>query len=130
MLSDGAQFRNNQRKDAFDYWKQVGDTKLPRLNAAFNKQTDRFLQDASYVRFRTLTLGYTLPKSFVNNLDVRIFVQGQNLYTWTKFEGDPEVSIGAGESQLGSNQEFVSGEMSLYSYPTLRSFSIGVDVTF
>ena len=130
LLSDGAQFRNNQRKDAFDYWKQVGDTKLPRLNAAFNKQTDRFLQDASYVRFRTLTLGYTLPKSFVNNLDVRIFVQGQNLYTWTKFEGDPEVSIGAGESQLGATQEFVSGEMSLYSYPTLRSFSIGVDVTF
>ena len=61
---------------------------------------------------------------------MRIFVQGQNLYTWTKFEGDPEVSIGAAESQLKENQEFISGEVYLYSYPTLRTFSMGVDLTF
>ena len=130
LLSDGANVTFNQRKDALDYWKRAGDSKLPRLNADFNQDSDRFLQDGSYLRFRTLSLGYTLPKDAVKGVGARIFVQAQNLYTWTKFEGDPEVSIGNGESQLGSNQEFVSGEVYRYSYPTLRSFSLGLDLTF
>jgi len=130
LLSDGANVNMNQRKDALDYWKNPGDNKLPRLDASFNQSSDRFLQDGSYLRFRTLSLGYTFPKDAVNGLGLRIFVQGQNLYTWTKFEGDPEVSIGAAESQLKENQEFISGEVYLYSYPTLRTFSMGVDLTF
>ena len=130
LLSDGANVNSNQRKDALDYWKRVGDNKLPRLNANSNKTSDRFLQDGSYLRFRTLSLGYTLPKDAVKGVGARIFVQAQNLYTWTKFEGDPEVSIGSGESQLEAGQEFVSGEVYLYSYPTLRSFSLGLDLTF
>ena len=130
LLSDGANVNMNQRKDALDYWKNPGDNKLPRLDASFNQSSDRFLQDGSYLRFRTLSLGYTFPKDAVNGLGLRIFVQGQNLYTWTKFEGDPEVSIGAAESQLRANQEFISGEVYLYSYPTLRTFSMGLDLTF
>ena len=130
LLSDGANVNMNQRKDALDYWKNPGDNKLPRLDASFNQSSDRFLQDGSYLRFRTLSLGYTFPKDAVNGLGLRIFVQGQNLYTWTKFEGDPEVSIGSAESQLKENQEFISGEVYLYSYPTLRTFSMGVDLTF
>ena len=109
LLSDGANVNMNQRKDALDYWKNPGDNKLPRLDASFNQSSDRYA---------------------VNGLGLRIFVQGQNLYTWTKFEGDPEVSIGAAESQLKENQEFISGEVYLYSYPTLRTFSMGVDLTF
>lgn len=131
LLSDGASIASNKRKDALDYWKKPGDSKLPRLNPQFNQTTDRFLQDASYVRFRTLSLGYSLPKNSIKGIsDVRIFAQGQNLYTWTKFEGDPEISIGSGENQLSSTQEFVPGLYYLYSYPTTRTFTIGVDITF
>ena len=100
------------------------------MNADFNQDSDRFLQDGSYLRFRTLSLGYTLPKDAIKGVGARIFVQAQNLYTWTKFEGDPEVSIGNGESQLEAGQEFVSGEVYRYSYPTLRTFSLGLDLTF
>ncbi len=131
LLSDGASISSNKRRDALDYWKQVGDNKLPRLDSKFNQTTDRFLQDASYIRFRTLSLGYTLPKGTIKGFsDVRIFVQGQNLYTWTKFEGDPEVSIGSGENQLGATQNFIPGLYYLYSYPTTRTYTMGIDVTF
>lgn len=133
MLSDGDNSNANQRKDALDYWKQPGDNKLPRLNGNSNQTTDRFLQDASYLRFRGVTLGYTLPKNWVSVLKVdriRIYAQAQNLYTWTKYEGNPEVSIGSGDNQLGATQDFIPGLYSLYSYPATRSFIFGIDIKF
>ncbi len=133
MLTDGMNETRNQRKDALDYWKQAGDNKLPRLRQNSNQTTDRFLQDASYLRFRSLTLGYTLPSAWVSKAKVdnlRLYVQAQNLYTWTNFEGDPEVSIGSGESQLGANQTFIPGLYSLYSYPTVQTILFGIDLRF
>ncbi len=133
MLSDGENAASNQRKEALDYWKKPGDSKLPRLNGNSNQSSDRFLEDGSYLRFRSLTLGYTLPNSLVSKVGigkVRVFVQGQNLLTWTKFEGDPEVSVGSGENQLGSTQNFIPGAFALYSYPAVRTFMGGVNISF
>ncbi|MFO7842563.1 MAG: TonB-dependent receptor [Bacteroidales bacterium] len=134
MLSDGDAYYFNQRVDAMDYWKEPGDTDvLPRPFNNSNQVTDRFLQDGSYLRFRNLTLGYTLPKNWISkiNIDrVRIYAQAQNLLTITNFEGDPEVSIGSGENQLGDEQSFVPGLYALYSYPALRSFTFGLDISF
>ncbi|GIM55324.1 SusC/RagA family TonB-linked outer membrane protein [Capnocytophaga cynodegmi] len=130
LLSDGKGINDNQRKDALDYWKKPGDNKLPALNAKNSQTSDRFLQDASYLRLRNVTLGYNIPKEWLKNANVRVFVQAQNLYTWTKFEGDPEISIGSGESQLGANQNFVPGLISMYSYPMLQTYTMGIDITF
>ncbi|MFK8298460.1 SusC/RagA family TonB-linked outer membrane protein [Capnocytophaga cynodegmi] len=130
LLSDGKGINDNQRKDALDYWKKPGDNKLPALNAKNSQTSDRFLQDASYLRLRNVTLGYNIPKEWLKNANVRVFVQAQNLYTWTKFEGDPEISIGSGEAQLGANQNFVPGLISMYSYPTLQTYTMGIDITF
>jgi len=133
MLSDGDNASSNQRVDALDYWKQPGDNKLPRLNGNSNQVSDRFLQDASYLRLRNLSLGYTLPTKWVETIKlskVRVFAQGQNLITWTKYMGPVGVSVGSGENQLGAGQDFVPGLFSLYSYPELRTFLFGIEVKF
>lgn len=63
----------------------------------------RLYEDASYIRLKTISLGYTLPKSVVSKLSiasVRFYVQAYNLYTWTKWSGfDSEwINLGNGNS--------------------------------
>ncbi|GGF24802.1 SusC/RagA family TonB-linked outer membrane protein [Echinicola rosea] len=58
--------------------------------------SSRFLEDASFLRLRTLSLGYSLPQSILDKLQMsklRVFVQGENLYLFSNYSGlDPEVS--------------------------------------
>ena len=133
MLSDGVEVDANQRLDAFNYWKEPGDTNvLPNPlfgNEAQNAST-RWLQKGDFIRLRNLTLGYNMPREFTNALNIsslRLFVQGQNLWTWAPhFNGDPEVGIGSGET--ANNVNF--GNYNLYSYPQIQSVSVGVDFKF
>jgi TonB-linked SusC/RagA family outer membrane protein len=132
MLSDGSSLNNNQRLDAFNYWQNPGDTGVlpnPLLATDTNQESDRFLQDASYIRLRSAQIGYTLPSKFSEKLSLkslRMYVQGQNLWTYAPyFKGDPEVGIGSGETAQDA-----AGEYNLYSYPTLQSFLFGVDISF
>jgi hypothetical protein len=57
--------------------------------------------------------------------EIRIYTQMQNLFTWTKFNGDPEVGIGSAESQTDL---LVPGQFALYSYPTVQSFLFGLSI--
>ncbi|TDX84758.1 TonB-linked SusC/RagA family outer membrane protein [Epilithonimonas xixisoli] len=90
------------------------------LKANDNSSTsDRFLRDASFLRFKSLMLGYTLPKKFTDRTFIKgmkIFVQGENIYLWRKeYNGfDPE---GLGTFPLGS-------------YPNPRTISIGTSIQF
>ncbi|MBC8883255.1 TonB-dependent receptor [Flavobacterium piscinae] len=133
MLSDGDNAVNsNQRLDAFNYWREPGDVNvLPRPFSNANQTSDRFLQDASYIRLRSVQLGYTIPKKFLEKTslqNIRFYLAGTNLWTYAPyFKGDPEVGIGSGETQ-GAN--VIPGEFNLYSYPTTRNISFGVDVKF
>jgi len=132
LLSDGADATDNQRLDAFNYWRNPGDTNVlpnPLLSVDTNQESTRFLQDASYLRLRSAELGYTLPSKYSEKLrlkKLRVYVQGQNLFTYAPyFKGDPEVGIGSGETAQDGR-----GEYNLYSYPTLQSFLFGVNVSF
>ncbi|MDX1829984.1 MAG: TonB-dependent receptor [Lutibacter sp.] len=132
MLSDGDNANDNQRVDAFNYWKNPGDTNvLPKPNNNSNQVTDRFLQDGSYIRLKSLTVGYTIPQSYLSKTPIdsfRIYFQGQNLWTYTPYyKGDPEVGIGSGETQT---TVLIPGEFSLYSYPITQSYSFGIDIKF
>lgn len=134
---------NNMRSDAVNYWTTPGQTNvLPRPNTTTNapggitglQTTDRFLQDASYIRLRNVSIGYTLDKrilgeSFPVN-KIRVSLSGQNLATWTKFEGDPEISIGSGENQTAAGQTFINGAFALYSYPAVKTYLFGIEVEF
>lgn len=140
MLDSDNGGNNNLRTDAIDFWTPENtNASLPKPGAAPNGLTglqtsDRFLQDGSYIRFRNLTVGYTFDRKFLGENNplkkLRLSVTAQNLATWTKFEGDPEVSVGSGETQNVSGGTFISGAYALYSYPQVKTFLFGIDVEF
>jgi hypothetical protein len=86
--------------DVLDRWTPTNkSTKMPRAAAtdpgANTRFSDRWVENASYLRFAYLELGYTIPKKFFDMIKVaqglRIYVGGSNLFTITKWTGlDPE----------------------------------------
>lgn len=88
--------------------------------------SDRFVEDGSYVRLKNVVLGYTLPRSAASRLgfqSLRLYVQGQNLLTATKYSGfDPEVNYG-GEASITRGTDF-------YTLPQARSVTFGVNIGF
>jgi hypothetical protein len=101
-------------------WKQDGDvTDVPSAFSDFRYATTRFLEKGDFLRLRNVTLGYSLPRSLTDKWKlngVRVFVQGQNLYTWHSFLGyDPEVA---------------SGALTGAQYPALRAVTAGISVGF
>jgi len=84
--------------------------------------TDRFSEDGSFARLRSLTLGYTFPKvKFLTN--ARLYVSGTNLLTITRYSGyDPEVnSFGGSNTVLGADNG---------TFPTAKSLLAGLQLTF
>jgi TonB-dependent starch-binding outer membrane protein SusC len=90
------------------------------------RNSDRFLEDGSFMRIKNLILSYNLPQSVlkkirVNNL--KVFVQSQNLVTWTKYTGfDPEVSAFS-ITNTAPGTDFLT-------YPQAKSFSGGISISF
>ena len=105
---------------------QPGDPQVDRgivSNARGN--SDRWIEDGSYMRLRNIELGYALPKSFLNRLHLnesRIFISGQNLLTITKYKGlDPDV--------VGANANLEPG-VDNGNYPSSRIVSVGLNIGF
>ncbi|WKS95117.1 SusC/RagA family TonB-linked outer membrane protein [Riemerella columbina] len=128
---DPAQYNSNKAVEAINFWRNKGDTNvLPKPTSDGLYGSDYFLQKSDYLRLRSLNLGYTFDKKNWGEAlplsSVRVFVQGQNLVTWTKFQGDPEVSIGSGESKT----PFIPNAYTLYTYPTTKIYTFGVEINF
>ena len=83
--------------------------------------SDRHIEDASFLRIRTITLGYNLPTSGINWLrSCRVYLQGQNLFTFTSYTGfDPEVN------SLGQNPIGIGIDRG--TFPMAKSFILGVN---
>jgi len=84
--------------------------------------SDIFMEDGSYLKIKTLTLGYTFPQSQTKVLSgLKLYVTGQNLFTFTNYTGyDPEVSYrGATNLQLGED---------FGGYPQSRTFMVGAKI--
>ncbi|WP_075589806.1 SusC/RagA family TonB-linked outer membrane protein [Labilibacter marinus] len=101
-MHDGTQAGNNLATDALDAWTPDNRyTNVPRYVTngidEGNQMSSRFLEDASYLRLKNITLGYTLPQSFAARLHLqglRAFISGENMFTLTKFKGfDPEAAL-------------------------------------
>jgi TonB-dependent starch-binding outer membrane protein SusC len=78
----------------------------------------RLYEDASYVRLKTISLGYNIPKSVISKLklaSIRLYVQAYNLYTWTKWSGfDAEwLNLGSGNSGVVPQPRTVVGGIKL-----------------
>ena len=110
---------NQSKKMLYDRWKKPGDVAtVPRYGIAAQLDS-RFLEDASFLRWKNLMVSYTLPANLLAPLkvveNIRVYAQGQNLLTFTKFQGmDPESSMNIYAAQ----------------YPMSRQFSIGPEIGF
>jgi TonB-linked SusC/RagA family outer membrane protein len=91
-----------------DRWTTPGQiTNTPRVTSVGNnyniEQNSRYLEDGSFIRLKTLVLGYTLPKAFTNKLNIerlRVYVQGTNLLLFTHYTGPDPESSGSGVANL------------------------------
>jgi len=88
-----------------------------------NRVSTNYLEDGSFVRLSNVTLGYTLPLANSKLRTARVYVAGENLYTWTNYTGyDPEVN------SLGDNNTVFGVDMN--AYPRARMFRVGIQVGF
>jgi TonB-linked SusC/RagA family outer membrane protein len=88
--------------------------------------TSRYVENASFLRLKNITLGYNLPKSIASKIhssQIKVYVSAANLATWTKYTGfDPEVS---------RNEQSTLGQGIDYSiYPSSKSFLAGLSISF
>jgi len=103
-------------------WQMMGDSGNDAILQRFDVPrnfTSKDIQDASFLRLRNVTIGYAIPKSILEKTKIikgiRLFVQGQNLLTWTKWRGlDPENNAVYGRFQ----------------YPNTRTYTAGLNVNF
>ena len=95
-------------------------------NSSSNKVvSSRVIEDGSFLRLKTLTLGYTLPKKVIKKWGIgnaRVYVAGQNLWTISGYSGyDPEVSIRNGALTPGLDYS---------AYPRAYAINFGVNLGF
>lgn len=103
-----------------DRWSETNpSTTIPKAHASNNYTNyldSRYVENASFLRLKNVTLGYVLPVRFgkAPTTRIRIFASGQNLLTFTPYKGyDPEVASGIDAG----------------AYPTARTYSLGVNIT-
>lgn len=80
-----------------------------------------YLQDLAHIKLRNLTLGYNIPLQLINRIGLnraRIYLSGENLFTWTKLETDY------------LDPEQVLWDPTGREYPTSRIYSFGVEINF
>lgn len=116
----------NQRREILNRWTPTNtNTNVPRARVTVDPlllQSDWLIEDGSYMRVKTMTLGYTFENiKFMNSL--RLYVTGQNLFTVTNYSGfDPEVnSQGNSNLQLGVDYN---------AYPSAKAVLFGVNISF
>ena len=120
---------NNVSTDALNRWRKQGDvTNYPRpirndpLGNEYNRVSDRWIEDGSYLRLKNVSLSYNVPTGIVRKLNLRgikAYITAENLVTWTHYTAyDPEVSSYSG-LQLGVDDG---------SYPQSRTFIFGLNV--
>ncbi len=127
---------DNQTAEMYSYWRQEGDkTNVPRPQLDINngaRNTSRYVYDGSYFRFKTVTIGYTLPKSVTDRIKfntIRIYATGQNVLTITDYIGnDPEVNYTA-PSATTQTQNLTNG-VDYYSAPQAKSIIFGIKLGF
>lgn len=121
-LGSNAIGSGNVSTDLLDAWSQNNtNSDTPSLRATnwdYTADSDYFIKDASFLKVRSVTVGYQLSKDMLRNLPItglRLYVQAENLYTWTKWRGfDPE--------------PITSSSLSIYPNP--RMYTMGVKVDF
>lgn len=124
--------------DALNRWTPTNThTDVPRNGFYYSKYggyiNDHFIEDASFLRLKNLTLGYTIPfKKVISSC--RVYFSAENLLTITNYSGwDSEVDTKANEaSQSGGSQQTANAGAGLdfNAYPATRTYTVGLNITF
>jgi TonB-linked SusC/RagA family outer membrane protein len=122
---------NNQSTAVLSRWRNPGDvTEMPRAlyNSGYNwLGSDRYVEDASFVRLRSVTLRYNFTPSYLKKINMKtasFYVTAENLFTWTKYTGqDPDVSSRGDNNPLSYN---VDNSMT----PPGKTILMGVTIGF
>jgi TonB-dependent starch-binding outer membrane protein SusC len=109
-----------------------GDPYMPRIGASSASSTsnyrfsDKFVEDGSYLRIQSISLGYNFPKDWVTRFGIqnlKVYTNLQNVYTFTKYSGyDPEIG--------SINQDALMSGLDNGRYPSPRIYTFGLNVTF
>lgn len=115
----------NQSTVVLDRWTTPGQiTNVPRAKSSSAMViSDRFIEDGSFIKLKSATLGYNFTQPFKGVKKLNLYVTGQNLYTWTNYTGfDPEVNAFA-------NTNGVTG-IDYGTYPQVRTVIFGLKANF
>lgn len=130
MNAEAMYNKDNQSTAVLRRWRTEADvdTDIPRAlyNYGLNYMgSDRFVEDCSFLRLKTLSVNYNFPKTFCKNLGINtlsIFLTGYDLFTITDYTGqDPEVNLPSSVTGLAVDNS---------QTPRSRRFSMGITVNF
>ncbi len=124
----------NNTRELLNRWQSEtnpGDLNTNRANRKARGNNGRtstwHVEDGSYLRLQNVSIGYSLPKSILEKINIsklRIYVVGNNLYTWSDYTGyNPEVNLAGGGDQLTPGLDYGV-------YPLSKTYSLGVNVSF
>jgi TonB-linked SusC/RagA family outer membrane protein len=135
LLNAGADITDNQVKEAAKRWQKPGDiTNVPRYEynpaedgSSFNNyHSSRFIEDASYLRLKNVSLGYRIPEKYVARFklsNARILLSATNLWTLSRYSGaDPEVSSLDGTTATQG--------IDFFTFPQVRTIMAGLTIGF
>ncbi|RXK85429.1 SusC/RagA family TonB-linked outer membrane protein [Filimonas effusa] len=133
--TEGMKDSRNQSTAILSRWRKPGDvTNMPGVLAGSDNNaliSTRFLENGSYLRFRTITLSYRLGESLIERIGFRsasIYVSAQNLFTITKYTGfDPEVNSYGSSNNTQDNRN-VSLGIDYGAYPQAKIFLVGLNI--
>lgn len=118
------------------YWPRLVGYNASNTNGILSQPNTRYLQSAAYLRLKNLSIDYTFPKKIVEAMRLqalKVYVTGENLLTWTPLKKhavnfDPE-NIYAGDTDFLSTAGG-DGSGDGEGYPVMRTFTIGLSITF
>jgi hypothetical protein len=127
----------NQSADIVNRWRKPGDiTNIP--GVSINQSTDntlistRFLENGSYLRFKTITLSYNINPKYLSGIGLssaNVYISGNNLITITKYKGfDPEVNS-YGSPDNSSDNRNVSLGIDNGAYPQTKMIIFGINLS-
>lgn len=127
LLEQVSKQNTNQLASADNRWSPQNQTDYlwKAKRGITNINTSREVEDASFLRLKNVQLGYSFANSIVKMMKIsklRVYVSGQNLYTWTNYTGyDPEVSTRNSAMTRGFDYS---------AYPRTATYTVGVNATF
>lgn len=139
--TEGMKDSRNQSTDVLRRWRKAGDiTDIPGISPANNDNTlisTRFLENGSYLRFKTITLMYRFKENLLKNIGLgaaSVYISAQNLITITKYKGfDPEVNTYGTSLNANGQPDIDNRNISLGvdygAYPQPKVILFGVNVS-